>query len=567
MLKYITRLDHSSGHEWIETNFTGKQLLSTPLLNKGTAFSPEERLELNLLGKLPYRVETLEEQLIRAKNQYNRYSSTLQKYIYLNNLHDKNEVLFYKLLLENIHETLPMIYTPGVGTAVKNYSYEFRQPRGLYIAYPDRDKINEIIENRTHAQIDLMVVTDGERILGMGDQGIGGMDIPVAKLVVYSLCGVDPYKTLPIFLDVGTDNSQLLNDPLYLGWRHPRIRGKDYDDFINLFVNTVHEKFPHAFLHWEDFGFHNARRILETYRTKHCSFNDDMQGTGVVTLAALLSAIQATKIPLENQRIVVLGAGTAGVGISDQLYSAMLRQGIDSEVARRQFWLVDRQGLLLENTPDLQSFQAPYARPSSEAAQWPEGKRDLLSVVKSIHPTILIGCSTVRGAFTEEVIRAMAKEVAQPIVFPLSNPTENCEATPEHILQWTDGHAFIASGSPFDPVTYKDKTYKITQCNNALSFPGIGLGVIATQATQVTDNMLWAATLAICQQAPVRHDSTQPLLPVVAEIPELACHVALAVAKQAIADKVARAVPNMNLPDFIRENIWKPYYRPIRKIE
>lgn len=565
MLKYITRIDHTSGHEWIETEFRGKQLLSTPLLNKGTAFTQEERHELNLLGKLPYRVETLEEQLIRVKNQYNRYSSVLQKYIYLNNLHDKNEILFYKLLLENIHETLPMIYTPGVGAAVKNFSYEFRQPRGLYIAYPDREKIHEIFENRTHAEIDLMVVTDGERILGMGDQGIGGMDIPVAKLVVYSLCGADPYKTLPIFLDVGTDNPQLLNDPLYLGWRHPRIRGQEYDDFINLFVNTVHEKFPNTFLHWEDFGLQNARRILETYRTQHCSFNDDMQGTGVVTLAALLSAIQATKIPLENQRIVVLGAGTAGVGISDQLYFAMLRQGIPPEVAKRQFWLVDRQGLLLQNTPDLQSFQAPYARPLSESTLWPDNKRDLLSVVTAIRPTILIGCSTVRGAFTEDVIRTMAKYVSHPIVFPLSNPTENCEAIPEHILKWTDGKAFIASGSPFEPVTYKDKTYKITQCNNAFSFPGIGLGVIATRATQVTDNMLWAATLAICQQAPVRHNPAQPLLPEVVDIPKLACQVAIAVAKQAIDDNVARTVPNLNLADFIRENIWKPYYRPIRK--
>lgn len=564
MLNYISRIDPATGHEWIETNLTGKALLLTPLLNKGTAFTQEERLELGLLGKLPYRVETLEEQLERAKKQYNRYSSTIQKYIYLNNLHDKNEILFYKLLSENIQETLPLIYTPGVSAAVKEFSHEFRQPRGLYIAYPDKDNIRQILENRTHANIHLMVVTDGERILGIGDQGIGGMDIPIAKLVLYSLCGVDPYFTVPICLDVGTDNPQLLNDPVYLGWRHPRIRGKEYDEFIEHFVNTVHELFPQSFLHWEDFGLQNARRILETYRHQHCTFNDDMQGTGVVTLAAILSAIQATKIPLEHHRIIVLGAGTAGTGITEQLYSAMCRQGIDPHTARQQFWLIDKQGVLLENSPELRSFQAPFARLASEASQWPIDERDLLSVVKKVKPTILIGCSTVRGAFTEEVVRTMAKQVAQPIIFPLSNPTENCEALPENIVQWTEGRALIATGTPFDSVEYKGKRYHITQCNNALSFPGIGIGVIATRAREVTDNMLWAATLAICEQSPARRDHTSSLLPEVAEIPELASHVALAVAKQAIVDNVATVIPNMQPPNFVRENIWRPYYRNIR---
>jgi malate dehydrogenase (oxaloacetate-decarboxylating) len=294
MLKYTTQVDKEAGFEWIETHLTGKELLMTPLLNKGTAFTFEERKELGLLGKLPHRVETLEEQLVRARAQYHRYSSTLQKYIYLNNLHDKNEVLFYKLLFDDLSETLPKIYTPGVSAAVKEFSNEFRHPRGLYISYPERENMRAIFDNRTHAEIDLIVVTDGERILGIGDQGIGGMDIPIAKLVVYSLCGINPYKTIPIMLDVGTDNPQLLNDPLYLGWRHPRLRGKEYDDFIEMFVGLVKEKFPKSFLHWEDFGMQNARRILETYRESHCMFNDDMQGTGVVSLAAMLAAIHAT---------------------------------------------------------------------------------------------------------------------------------------------------------------------------------------------------------------------------------------------------------------------------------
>lgn len=566
MLKYFTRINHQSGHEWIDTRLTGKALLSTPLLNKGTAFTEEERRELNLLGKLPHRIETLEEQLIRAKTQYSRYSSTLQKYIYLNNLHDKNEILFYKLLLENLSETLPNIYTPGVSAAVKEFSQEFRQPRGLYIAYPDRDAISEILDNRTHAEINLMVVTDGERILGIGDQGIGGMDIPIAKLIVYSLCGADPYKTLPIMLDVGTDNPQLLNDPLYLGWRHPRISGKEYDDFIRSFVETVHRKFPHCFLHWEDFGQKNARRILETYRAQHCMFNDDMQGTGVVTLAAILAAIQATKVPIDKHRIVVFGAGTAGVGVADQLYNAMLRQGIAPEVARRQFWLIDRAGLLIEGAAEMASFQAPYARSLNERDQWSRGT-DLLSVVKTVQPTILLGCSTVRNAFNEDVVRAMAQYTAQPIILPLSNPNENAEANPENLLQWSEGRALIATGSPFDPVTFNGRTYQITQCNNALSFPGIGLGVIATKAAEVTDNMLWAAACAISAYSPDRDDLTSPLLPEITEIPDLACKVAIAVAKQAMADGVATVKVNTELKAFIKENVWRPYYRPIKRMK
>ncbi len=562
MLRYITRTDPNTKQEWIETPLTGKSLMAMPLLNKGTAFSIEERHELKLLGKLPFRVETLDEQVKRAKNQYSRYTSNLQKYIYLNNLHDKNEVLFYKLLYEDLAETLPLIYTPGVSAAVKEFSHEFRQPRGLYIAYPDKDKLSEILDNRTHADINVIVVTDGERILGIGDQGIGGMDIPIAKLVVYSLCGINPYNALPIMLDVGTDNQELLNNPLYLGWRQPRLRGKEYDDFIHQFVELVHQKFPTCLLHWEDFGIQNARRILEKYRNYHCSFNDDMQGTGVVTLAALLAAIHATKHPLAKQRIVVFGAGTAGVGIADQLYNAMLRNGISPEDARRQFWLIDRNGLLQEAMP-LAEFQVPYARPASEQTFW-QDKSDLHAVVNAIKPTILLGCSTVRNAFTEEVVRAMCEHVAQPIIFPLSNPNENCEADAQDLIKWSKGKALIATGSPFAPVEYEGISYQVTQCNNALSFPGIGIGATITKATQVTDNMLWAAAAAISERSPARTDPTLPLLPAITEITDLACHVAYAVAKQAIADGVATVTPNLDFEEFKREHFWRPYYRPIK---
>lgn len=559
MLKYITHFDSETGNEWIETNLTGKSVMLYPLLNKGTAFTHQERRELKLLGKLPFRVETLEEQLARTKGQFKAYSSTLQKYIYLNNLHDKNEILFYKLLSEDLAETLPLIYTPGVSAAVEAFSHEFRQPRGLYISYPDKDKMDEILENRTHSEIDLMVVTDGERILGIGDQGIGGIDIPNAKAVVYGLCGMNPYKMLPVMLDVGTNNERLLNDPLYLGWRHPRLQGKEYDDFIQCFVEKVREKFPLSFLHWEDFGQKNARRILETYRSVHCSFNDDMQGTGVVTLAALLSAMKATKIPMSEQRIVVLGAGTAGVGIADQLYRTFLRHGIDPAQAKSQFWLVDRPGLLQEGMQNIAPFQIPYLRAASE-----EAHHDLFSVVKKVRPTILIGCSTVRGAFSEDVVREMSAHVEHPIIFPLSNPNENAEADPNDLLKWSKGKALIATGSPFAPIEYQGQTYHITQCNNALSFPGIGIGSIAARAKEVTDNMLWAAAQAIAEQAPIRQNHHEPLLPLITNIPELAQHVAFAVAQQAVADNVARVIPNKNKEEFIRENIWKPYYRPIK---
>lgn len=562
MLKYITRRDLKTKQEWIETSLTGKQLMVMPLLNKGTAFSQEERIDLKLLGKLPYNTETLDEQVKRAKNQYSRYTSNLQKYIYLNNLHDKNEVLYYKLLIENLAETLPLIYTPGVSAAVKEFSHEFRQPRGLYIAYPDKERMSEILDNRTHADISLMVATDGERILGIGDQGIGGMDIPIAKLVVYSLCGINPYDAIPIMLDVGTDNQELLDNPLYLGWRHPRIRGKEYDDFIHAFVELVHQKFPQCMLHWEDFGLNNARRILEKYRTYHCTFNDDMQGTGVVTLAAILAAVHATKSTMREQRVVVFGAGTAGIGVSDQIYSAMIREGLSEQEARSQFWLIDRNGLLQEGM-SLTEFQQPYARPSSEKAKWTQGI-DLLSVVKAVKPTILIGCSTVHNAFNEEIVKAMASHVPCPIIFPLSNPNEKCEADPEDLIKWTKGKALIAAGSPFAPVEYQGKIYHITQCNNALSFPGIGIGTLATRATQVTDNMLMAAADAISEHSPVRSSLTQPLLPAITDITTLATHVALAVAKQAISDGVATKTPSLILEDFMQENFWRPYYRPIK---
>lgn len=564
MLKFRIRKDKKSRKEWIETNLTGKALLLTPLLNKGTAFDDAERHLLKLLGKLPYQIETLEEQLFRVKNQFDSHATTLQKYIFLNNLQDKNEILFYKLLSEHLEEMLPLIYTPGVSDAVKSFSRAFRQPRGLYISYPDIDNIDDILDNRTHASVDLIVVTDGESVLGIGDQGVGGMDICIAKLVLYTLGGIDPYFTLPIVLDVGTDNEALLNNPEYLGWRHPRLRGAAYDDFIDKFVQSVHQKFPKTLLHWEDFGQKNARRFLDKYKTLHCCFNDDMQGTAVVALAALLSAIKASHTEMKDQKIVIFGAGTAGVGIADELKRAFCAEGINPNVAARQFWLIDKQGLLIEDDPSLVDFQVPYARPKSESSEYANNQMTLKDVVDKVRPTILIGCSTMKDAFTEEIVRKMAAHAPHPIIFPLSNPTEKAEAIPMDVIEWTSGKALVATGSPFPDVVYDGKAIKIAQCNNALAFPGIGLGILAVHATEVTDNMLYAAAKALVEKSPILKNPDQPLLPKMSDVPAIAYHVACTIAEQAIKDKVAEPPSSGTVAECVFDAIWKPYYREIR---
>jgi len=554
--------------EYIETSIAGKLLLNSAALNKGTAFTENERSVFGLLGKLPAQVETLAEQVRRAYCQFQSYATMLQKHIYLNNLHDKNQVLFYRLISDHLVEMLPCIYTPIVGTAVKEYSREFRQARGLYIAYPYRDKIPEILDNRSHPEIDLIVVTDGEGVLGIGDQGIGGMDIPIAKLMVYTLCaGINPLRTLPILLDVGTDNETLLTDPLYLGLRHARIRGAEYDAFIDQFVTAVQTKFPQVFLHWEDFGRINARRVLDHYKNQLCSFNDDIQGTGAVTLAAVLAAIKAAHSSIEKQRIVIFGAGTAGTGIADQICAAMVRAGLSETQARQRFWLVDRPGLLINNMTDLTSAQLPYAREADEVAKWqvlsPAGI-NLYDTVKQVQPTILIGCSSQGGAFTQEIIRKMAKHQAHPIIFPLSNPTEHAEATPEHILQWTDGKALVATGSPFDDINFKGRTLKIAQCNNALVFPGLGLGVLAVKAKRLTDQMLWVATQVLAENAPVLQDSHAPVLPLIHDARKMARKIALAVARQAQHEGLAQ-LEVTQLEQRIDDLMWQPHYVPLKR--
>jgi len=556
MLRYELRKT-TDGELEIATELRGKPLLSSPLLNKGTAFTQDERQALGLVGKLPFKVESLEEQLQRAYRQYGSYATPLQRNIFLSGLQDKNEILFYKLLTEHLSEMLPMIYTPTVGAAVKAFSHEFRQPRGLYLSYDLEDHIADILDNRTHPDVDVIVVTDGERVLGIGDQGVGAMDIPMAKLVVYTLCGgINPYRTLPIMLDVGTDNEDLLNNPLYLGWRHKRIRGAAYDCFIEKFMMAVKQKLPRVFLQWEDFSRDNARRLLERYRTTLCTFNDDMQGTAVVALAAVLSGVSRLKEKLAEQRIMIFGAGTAGVGIADYLSMALEREGLTKKQACQRIWLVDREGLLIAGMEDLLDFQKPYAQNTQERAA------TLKAAVDLAKPTILIGCSAVSQAFTEEIVRGMLKYCQQPIILPLSNPNERAEAHPQDLLDWTEARAFIASGSPFENIQWKGQPYEVAQCNNALVFPGIGLGVIASQATMVSDGMLWAACQALSEFSPTEPDS--PLLPSLVLTRVVAKAVALRVAEAARSEGLSQLKQDISLEDAVEASMWQPRYLAIK---
>ncbi len=568
MLNFTIKKDPTGNTQWLETSLSGKPLLTTPQLNKGTAFSKEERHIFGLLGKLPDHIETLQAQSERIYLQYQLYETPLQKNIYLNKLHDTNQVLFYKLLQQHAAEMIPIIYTPTVGVAVEKFSREFQQARGLYISYEDRFVIEEILDNRSNPEIDLIVASDGGGVLGIGDQGIGAMLIPVAKLMVYTICGgINPLHTLPILLDAGTNNETLLNDPFYLGWRHPRISGQAYDEFIDLFVQAVKKKFPQVFLHWEDFGCDNARRILQNYQYQICSFNDDIQGTGATTLAALMAAVTSLHSTMEQQRIVIFGSGTAGTGIADQLYDAIIRSGADPTYARSRFWLIDKNGLIVNNMSDLTPAQIPFARPSAEVTGWNRNENlqiSLLEVINQIHPTVLIGSSARGGAFTQQIIQAMASHVSQPIIFPLSNPTEKAEATPPDVLQWTHGKALIASGSPFPPLSLNGELRSTAQCNNALVFPGIGLGIIAVKASRVTDNMLWAACEALNRCAPVHDDPKAPLLPNIDTAHESAREIAIAVATQAVADGVANMPIDSNITNSVDAQYWTPEYLPFR---
>jgi malate dehydrogenase (oxaloacetate-decarboxylating) len=538
-------------------------VLQDPISNRGAAFSRAERDSLGLTGRLPSAVLTLEQQTLRAYQQLQRQPGDLAKNVYLEELHDRNETLYYRVLSEHLAELLPIVYDPTVGDAIQRYSHEYRRPRGIFLSIDQPDDIEKSFATLELGpdDVDLIVCSDAEEILGIGDWGVGGIQIAVGKLAVYTAAaGIDPRRVIPVSLDVGTDNEGLLNDPLYLGNRHARVRGKDYDAFIKKYLATASSLFPHALLHFEDFGPGNARRILVTYRDRYRIFNDDMQGTGAITLAATLSAIKVTGVPMAEQKLLVFGAGTAGVGIADQLHDAMVRDGATEEQATAQVWLVDKQGLLTSNMPDLRDYQQPYARNPEEVKGWAAGGGaiSLLDAVRHVHPTILLGTSTAHGAFTREVIEAMSAGVERPVVFPISNPTSRIEAMPADVIAWSKGKALVATGIPVAPVEYEGVTYQIGQANNALLYPGLGLGTIVSGASKVTAGMLLAAAEAVAGQVDVSAPGAA-LVPSVQNLRASSATTAVAVVQAAISDGVATKKSD-NLVQAVQDAMWQPVY-------
>lgn len=551
------------------TPYAGFTLLELPLLNKGSAFTEDERSNFNLHGLLPHVIETIEEQHQRSYQQYTSFNDDINKHIYLRNIQDTNETLFYHLIEQHLSEMMPIIYTPTVGEACQRFSDIYRRHRGVFISYPDRQHIDDILQNVNKNNVKVIVITDGERILGLGDQGIGGMGIPIGKLSLYTACGgISPAYTLPITIDVGTNNSQLLNDPIYLGWNQPRISGDEYYNFIDEVLIAVKRRWPKALIQFEDFAQKNAMPLLEKYRDQYCCFNDDIQGTAAVSVGSLIAASRAGGKQLKDQTVAFLGAGSAGCGIAEQIVAQMVAEGLTDTEARARIYMVDRFGLITDNQPNLVDFQRKLVQNTDSVSAWADvdGMISLLDVVKNAKPTVLIGVSGQPGLFTEEIIRTLAANCEHPIILPLSNPTSRVEAVPADIIHWTDGKALIATGSPFLPVTHNGKVHHISQCNNSYIFPGIGLGVIASQATRVTDNMLMASSMALADCSPKLHDPDADLLPDLDDLQKVSKIIAFKVAQAAIADGVALPLSDELLLKSIEDNFWKPEYRRYKRI-
>jgi malate dehydrogenase (oxaloacetate-decarboxylating) len=566
---FNTVRDEETGEEIIETSLAGQLLLDYPLLNKGMAFTLEERYEFGLVGLLPHHVSTVEQQLKRNYANFKGKESDLERYVFLASLQDRNETLFYRLVQEYIREMMPVIYTPVIGAACQHYSHLYRRPRGLYISYPHRHEMDLLLNNAPVPNVEVIVATDGERILGLGDLGVGGMGIPVGKLALYTLCaGIHPATTLPVLLDVGTDNQSLLDDPLYIGWRHPRVRGAEYDEFIEMFIQAVTRKLPNVLLQWEDFARENAGRMLERYRDRLCSINDDIQGTGAVTLAGLLAAVEVAGSKISRQRIVVLGAGSAASGICRQIVAAMMSEGLSEEEARRSIWLVDRYGLVHSEAEGIEGFQKEFAQPVERLAGWDLARKDHITLeetVRHVRPTILIGTAAQPLAFTEPIVREMARHADRPIIFPLSNPTSKSEARPSDLIAWTGGRALIATGSPFTDVAHGGRSISIGQCNNAYIFPGIGLGVIASRARRVNDEMFVAAARALSELSPVHDDPSGSLFPPLEQVREVSRHVAFEVGIEAQRAGLAEPTSEQELERRISAKMWDPRYVRYRK--
>jgi malate dehydrogenase (oxaloacetate-decarboxylating) len=542
----------------------GTDILNTPLVNKGTAFTEKERARFGLQGLLPPQVETLDEQVVRAYEAFQKKDNDLERHIYLRALQDTNEVLFYRLLVDHIEEMTPLVYTPTVATAIEQFSHIYRKARGLFIPYPSHDSIPQLLRNRPNKDVDVIVVTDGERILGIGDQGAGGLGISIGKLSLYTtIGGIRPERTLPIVLDVGTNNKERLNDPEYLGWRHERITGQAYYDFIDQFVQAVKQELPNTLLQWEDFATPHARPILQRYRDQLLTFNDDIQVTAAVVLGAALGAVKVAGKSLNDQQIVMLGAGSTGIGVSDGLRAAMKGEGLSEEEARSRFWLIDKDGLLHSGRKDLSSEQRVYAQPEANIAGWPRtsnGQVGLADVIGKINATTLIGLSTVGGAFSEPIVREMARKVDRPIIFPLSNPTSKSEATAEDLIRWTDGRALVASGSPFAPVNHNGRKITIAQCNNVHIFPAMGLALVASGASRVSDAMMQAAARALAANSPALKDPAASLLSSLKDSRRVARDIAFAVGMEAQKEGLAPKTSEDELRQRVLKAQWTPTY-------
>jgi len=548
-----------------QVSLSGYDLINSPRLNKGTVFTDHERDIFHLHGLLPPHVGTLDEQIERRMQALDEQSTRFNKYAFLRDLQDINETLFYALLVRNVEKMLPLVYTPTVGEGCQRFSEIWRKPRGLFLSYPNKDRITQILSHPRYDGIRCIVVSDGERILGLGDQGAGGMGIPIGKMALYTaLGGIHPEHCLPILLDVGTDNEDRLKSPIYIGWRHHRVRRQEYDDFVETFVSAVKARWPHVLLQWEDFAGGNAARLLAHYRDQLCTFNDDIQGTAAVAAATLISAINVTGIPLDQQKIVVVGFGTAGIGITNLLAQFIQDRGVSAEEARRHFYAIDRYGLVTEHGKDVRPEQLPYARKEEEVKGWSSqnGEISLLDVVRNAKPTVLIGVSGQAGAFTEEAVREMAKHAARPVIFPLSNPTSRSEAIPQDLMDWTEGRALIGTGSPFEPVNVGGKKVHIAQTNNSYIFPGLALGIVASKARRVTDTMVKAAATELTRHLPTQKDKEGSLLPPISEARPLGRLIAQAVGKQAIQDGQAQVADEEALNKELDANIWEPVYVP-----
>jgi malate dehydrogenase (oxaloacetate-decarboxylating) len=562
---------HLGADKVIRTHLTGFGLLMNPRLNKGTAFTEQERDAFSLHGLVPPHIGTLEDQRERRTIALRNRSSSFSKYRLMRDLQDNDETLFYSFIEHNVEELLPVVYTPAVGEGCQRFSEIWRKPRGLFLSYPNRDRIEKILAHPRYNNIRCIVVSDGERILGLGDQGAGGMGIPIGKMALYTaLGGIPPEHCLPILLDVGTDNEALLNDPIYIGWRHNRVRGQEYDDFVEAFVSAVERRWPHILLQWEDFAGVNAQRLLERYRDRLCTFNDDIQGTAAVTTATILAAVHATGIPLHEQTIVMFGSGSAGIGIIELLIAAMREQGLSDADARRRIYAFNRYGLLVEGCRGIRPEQQHLLRKREDVAAWKLSDREdisLLDVVRNAKVTVLAGVSAQAGAFTEEIVREMARHTDRPVILPLSNPTSKSEAIPADVLRWTDGRALVGSGSPFPPVEVNGKIVRISQINNSYIFPGLALGILASKARRVTDNMIMAAAKTLASLSPARNDKDEALLPPIGDSRKVGLVVGEAVAHQAIADGVADPADGESMRERINAYVWEAAYLPYERVD